>query len=435
LTDFWARELGRFAVHAALAAAALWTLLVPARPLVARFVAAVAASSVVHPAYDVDVREYCDKAAVIARDGNPRAQETRWNGERFYRTLGWSLPLAGWYRVTGMPETPQARVRSAQALEILAACGTTALLLALGRRLGRETAGRLAALLYATFLPAVVYALIPFTETWTTFLVVASAYLFERLRAEEGPRAALVGAAFGLLQGLVLITRTELFFMPLVAAALLLREKRARALAPIAAGLALLAVPFVVNHEMRDGYPGHLRTSVQGGRILYFGNNPIEVNGQGNATPAVNRRVYELYAEDATGGKARDEAVAWMKAHPLAAVANAPKKLHFLWLAEPQGFTWELDTPPASAAGRVVAAMRHAAWVQSLVLLALGLVALKRGFVPRFWAALLVLHALVWCVLAASQRNRYPLEPFLMLGAAAWFAERSKDARGATRAS
>src|SRR5580765_6306944 len=116
----WTSELARFAAHAAVAAALVWALLVPGRRVVARTFVRVGAMSrgravilavaltlatrlalmpVVHPVYDADIKEYCEKAAAIATDGNPRAQETRADGTLFYRTLGYSLPLAGWYRV------------------------------------------------------------------------------------------------------------------------------------------------------------------------------------------------------------------------------------------------------------------------------------------------------------------------------------------------
>lgn len=442
----WTSELTRFAAHAAVAVALAAVLLGPARGWTQRTMTRVGAMTrgravllavaltlatrvallpAVHPIYEADIAEYCEKAAAIARDGHPRAVETRADGSRFHRTLGYSLPLAGWYRVTGMPQTPAGRVRAAQAFNLACAAGVSWLLVLLGAALARETAGRVAALLHATFLPAVMFSLLPYTETWTTLLVVASALLFQRLRT-GAPRSVLAGAAFGAAQGLLLITRTEFFWMPLLAAAWLLRERGSRAVAPLAAAALLALVPFGVNHEMRDGYPGHLRTSVQGGLILYFGNNPIEVNGYGNATPEVAAHVRELYAKDPTGGLARDEAVAWMKEHPLAALGNAPKKLYHLWLAEPQGFGWHIGAGREPGTDRVLAAaLRHAAWAQALCLLLLGAAGLARWrTAPRFWIAVLALHAATWSVLAASTRNRYPLEPLLMFVAVAWMETR-----------
>ncbi len=442
----WPSELSRFAGHAAVAALLVVVLLGPARAWTVRIVAPIRAKvaamtrgravllavvltlatrlalvSAVHPVYETDVREYCEKAAAIAEDGHPRAQETRADGSRFYRSLGYSLPLAGWYRVTGMPETPEGRVRSAQAFNLIAACGVAWLLVLLGAALSRETAGRVAALVYATFLPAIMFSLLPYTETWTTLLVVASALLFEKLRRGDSG-TVLAGAVFGLVQGLLIITRTEFSWMPFLAAAWLLRERGRQAIAPLAASAFLALVPFAVNHEMRDGYPGHLRTSVQGGLILYFGQNPIEVNGHGNATPPVVAHVRDLYAKDPTGGLARDEAIAWMKEHPLAALGNAPKKLFHLWLAEPQGFGWHIGAGREGGTDRVLAgSLRHAAWVQALCLLIVGIAGLVRWReAPRFWIAVIGLHAATWCVLAASTRNRYPLEPLLMVAAVAW---------------
>jgi hypothetical protein len=441
----WPSELARFAVHAAVAAVLVWILLGPARPFVARFVARVGAMSggrsivlavgltlatrlalmpVVHPVYSADIMEYCEKAAAIATDGNPRAQETKPDGTHFYRTLGYSLPLAGWYRVTGMPDTPAGRMRSAQWFNIAAACAVAALLIALGTAVGRATAGRVAALVYATFLPAIIFTLLPYAETYATLLFVASVYVFAKLRDASFTRVFTLGAAFALLQGLLFITRTEFAWMPLLAVVVFVRDRGVGAIVPLLFTAWFFFIPFAVNHEMRDGYPGHLRTSVQGGLILYFGNNPIEVNGDGNATPEVVKRKEELYRIDPTGGLAADEAVAWIKEHPLTAVANAPKKLYHLWFAEPQGFTWHVAAGRDPGTNGVLAGvLRHAAWAQALCLLALGVVGLTRRGAPfAFWAAVVALHAATWCALAASTRNRYPLEPLLMIAAAAWIS-------------
>jgi len=211
--------------------------------------------------------------------------------------------------VTGMPESHEGRLRAAQALNVLAAAAVAALLALLGATIGHEIPGRVAAFGYALYLPAATFSLIPYTETWATLLVVASALLFERLLRGDGSRALALGAAFGAAQGLLLITRTEFAWMPLLAAAVLVRELRAAAIFPLMVAAVFLLVPLAVNHQMRDGYPGSLRTSVQGGLILYYGNNATEVTGQGNATQAVQDEVAALYAEDPTGASARDAAL------------------------------------------------------------------------------------------------------------------------------
>ena len=62
------------------------------------------------PRHHADVKEYVDKAALIADEGTPREQEVRDAGWHFYRTLGWALPLAGWFRATGTRSVLSARV-------------------------------------------------------------------------------------------------------------------------------------------------------------------------------------------------------------------------------------------------------------------------------------------------------------------------------------
>ena len=382
-----------------------------------------AAMTTFEPRYKADTKEYVEKAEAIADEGSPRRQEVADDGTIFYRPLGSSLVLAGWYRLTGTRGLLSARVHG-----VLLACAAAWLVVVLGRTVGRETEGRLAALAYAAFLPHVYFATIPYTETLVTVLVLAISIQFERLRTDVGGwRAAL---ALGLCAGWLVITRTELAWIVLLTSALLAWERRrelSEAVAPIALSLAMCAVPFVVNHELRAGYPGHLRTSCQGGLILYFGNNATAVNGFGNATPPVAAEVRALYQRDPTGGLARDTAIAWMREHPFQVVANAPKKAFHLWLAEPQGFGWHagVERPPSPTGmdATLSRVLRSAAYVQSLLLLIVAAAGWRLlGRERRFWTWTLALHLGVWCLLASSTRNRYPLEPWLLLAAAAWVA-------------
>lgn len=406
----------------------------PLRALVVAAALTAAVRIALLPAFEpvgtTDIAEYVEKAETIVRDGHPRAQETRADGSRFHRTLGWSLSLAGWYAATGTRG-----VRSAQVFGVVVACATSALILALGRACGRDVEGRVAALLHAVQIPHVMFALLPYSETWTTFLVAAAAWAFARIRGGGASARgdAALAAVLGVAAGWIVITRTELLWLPFVAAGFLAAGRGVRGLVPAALVLAGAAVPFAVNHSMRDGYPGHLRTSVQGGLILYFGNNPIEVNGHGNATEPVVARVKELYAKDRTGAAARDEALAWMRDHPVQVVLNAPKKAFHLWIAQPQGLGWLVqEGQPGGMAPALARPLAWAGHVQSLLLLALG-IAGWRLLVPdrRLWATILVAHLALWCLLAASPRNRYPLEPFLMFAAAAWLVERARSGTAA----
>jgi 4-amino-4-deoxy-L-arabinose transferase-like glycosyltransferase len=370
------------------------------------------------PPYRTDVKEYVEKAEAIADDGTPRRQEVKPDGRIFYRPLGSSLALAGWYRLTGTRGLLSARVHG-----IVLACAAAWLLLVLGRTIGRETEGRLAALGYATLLSHAVFATIPYTETFTTVLVLGISIAFERVRRDLGGSGA--AAALGLLGGWLTITRTELVMLPLLALLLLLWERRrewTEALAPCAVAGVLFLVPLAVNYDLRAGYPGTLRTSCQGGLILYFGNNPIEVNGYGNATPAVQAAVEAMRVRDPSGDLARDAALGWMAEHPGEVLLNSPKKAFHLWLAEPQGFGWHAAAgrPPAEMERTTAAILRSAAYVQSLLILVAGLAGRRLlGAERRLWTWTLVVHLGAWCLLAASARNRYPLEPWLLLAAAA----------------
>ncbi|MCG3135791.1 MAG: hypothetical protein HMLKMBBP_03547 [Planctomycetes bacterium] len=437
----WPAELLAFAPHAAAAAAFAAALsLAPVRSRIAswrdaaagwsRWRAAIlvvvaivsvraALMASFEPHFSHDVEEYVTKAEAILRDGHPRNAERNAAGTLFYRPQGMSLALAGWYLVTGTAGLASARVFG---IACAAVCGLA--ILSLGRALRRDGEARLAALAYAALLPHAVFAVIPYTETFATMLVVAASAAFERVRrGEAGLRGAL---AFGFLLGWVGITRTELVvLLPAGFAAWFAcwRPQRVRAAVLSAVAAAACAVPFAVNHSLRDGYPGTLRTSVQSGLILYFGNNPIEVNGYGNASPPVVARVREMYAEDPTGGAAADAALAWIREHPGEAAANAPKKAWHLWLGRPQGFGWHAARgAPEGLARGASRVLESLAWAQSLALLGLGVFALaatlRRDAAFRWWRWSLLAHLAVWCALATSARNRYPLEPWLLLAAA-----------------
>ena len=142
----------------------------------------VAAMTTFEPRYKADTAEYVEKAEAIADEGSPRRQEVADDGTIFYRPLGSSLVLAGWYRLTGTRGLLSARVHG-----VLLACAAAWLIVVLGRTVGRETEGRLAALAYAAFLPHVFFASIPYTETFVTLLVLAISILFERCLLYTSP--------------------------------------------------------------------------------------------------------------------------------------------------------------------------------------------------------------------------------------------------------
>lgn len=398
-----------------------------ARALLLIVVIALGARFALIPAFEprdhADVKEYVEKAAQIADHGTPREQEVRQQGWHFYRTLGWSLPLGGWYKLTGTRSLLSARVFCALLSGLVAV-----LIVFLGGLAVSERVGRAAGLAYAVFLPHVQFAVVPYSETWATFLMVASALAFEQLRRGEqstGRRLAW-SLGLGLSVGCLLITRAEFLWLPALVCALLLWRHRRQMLPWVAASALILigcAVPVIVNHTIRSGYPGWMRTSSQGGLILYFGNNPIHVNGHGNATPEVSAKVRAMYAEDPTGGSTRQAALDWMKRHPGQVLANMPLKAVYLWIATPQGFGWLAQTGEPQGLHRGLAAvLRWTAHIQALGLLVLGVLAFWKTYRPAYalWIVLILLHLGMWSLLAASPRNKYPLEPFLLIAAAAW---------------
>ncbi len=387
------------------------------------------------PVYESDGQEYVEKAALIADSGSPREQETQEGRRPFYRALGYPLGLAAWYRVTGTRGLDSARW-----FGIAVAAATAWLVLVLGRRVAGEAAGRAAALAFACHLPLAVFSAVPYAETWAGMLLVAACLGLQALReAETSSARCLLGAATGGALGLLVVTRPEFLWMPPLFGLFLAIERRrefGRWLAPVGCVLAGTLLLLGVNHAMRDGYPGTLRLSVQGGLILFFGNNPIAVNGTGNATPDVARAAQELYAEDPSGAAARDAALAWMAAHPIEVLANVPKKLHHLWLShDPQGFGWHARTGLPGGLHPVAGGLlRRLGWLQSLVVLVLAILTFRRRPPAlRPWIWILVAHTVVWCVLAPSSRNRYPVEPLLIVAATVCLVTRSGRDAPATR--
>jgi hypothetical protein len=229
------------------------------------------------------------------------------------------------------------------------------------------------------------------------------------------------------LLGLLLITRPEYLWLPFaVVGVVVLRHRGSPGvlLTPVVLGLLALAAPFVVNHTMRAGYPGLMRTSVQGGLILYFGNNPLEVNGHGNGTPATRERLAELSRGDPLRRRATAEALAWMKEHPLSVVANVPKKLYHLWLGKPEGFDWHARAgQPGGLPLGINRVLGAVAWVQWLLLLSAGLIGLLQ-FRDRLSPLLFLLLAqsALFALLSATPRFHLPFDPLLALGAGLWLA-------------
>ncbi|MCU0726746.1 MAG: hypothetical protein MUE73_13325 [Planctomycetes bacterium] len=370
------------------------------------------------PPDTVDMREYVEKAKAIAADGHPREQESRPDGTRVYRALGYPLALAGWYAATGWTGTSSARC-----FNTVLAMLTAWLLVVTGERLRCPAEGRIAALLMAIHLPHAIFSVIPYGETWATLLLLGTlaalhttSDALSRARPGAGP-AAIAGALLGLL----LITRPEYLWLPAaIAMTGFLRHRGSglKLLTPVSAGLLALAIPFLVNHAMRVGYPGVLRISVQGGLILYFGNNPLEVNGHGNGTPATRERLAELSRGDPLRRRATAEALGWMKANPLSVLANVPKKLHHLWLAKPEGFDWHVR---AGQSGGLPLGLNRflgaVGWLQWLLLFAAGLLGLFR-FRDRFAPLILLILAqsALFGLLSAVPRFHLPFEPVLALG-------------------
>lgn len=340
-------------------------------------------------------------------------------GQHAFYSIGYPLVLAPFFAVLG------AKTGVAFAVNLLLALLSAGLLVLVGRgcRLSPQ-AQKLALLGYALWLPGVWNCTMLARENLSTPLLLAVVWCALRLlEAPSARRALAAGAAWGaaVLAG---SSALPLVMAPTLAILLAARAPvaaRARALAMMAAGAALVLAPWGLATRAMLGAP---TLSTNTGFNLYIGNNPAATGRFVSiaATP-MGPRWHQLLATRGEVGATQalgEEAQAWIAAHPLEATRLAATKLALFWAPN-------LPDARDIAASPAMAVVRLGEVTQYLLFVVLGVAALASRRIARphravmlaaiagFWA----LHALAYII----DRYRDPVMPLMILLAASALAE------------
>jgi 4-amino-4-deoxy-L-arabinose transferase-like glycosyltransferase len=376
---------------------------------------------------DLDPKAYDEWAQRIAAGD--------WVGTRpFFVDPLYAYFLAALYKLTGH------NLLVVRLCQLGFGVATCALVATTGQRLFSLAAGRLAALLYAIYKPALFYEANIEKTALATVLCLAGLGLVLRRRAAA---VAFGGAALGLAT----LARANLLVAGPLALGFLLwrgrpRERASLALAFAAGMVAVLGPCLLRNHHLGGGF---VLTS-SAGQNFYLGNNPLNpVGGYGylpfvRPYPALEEVDFAREAERRTGGKLstgevsrfwRREALAYLRAEPLAAARVFGNKV--LLLLTDYEVPDDQDPYFLAKYSRVLA-LPLPSFGSLLPLALIGMVALGE---PKRTEARLVLWFLPAYGLAVASffvlaRFRMPAVPVLALFAAAglrWLVTRARARR------
>jgi 4-amino-4-deoxy-L-arabinose transferase-like glycosyltransferase len=176
-----------------------------------------------------------------------------------------------------------------------------------------------------------------------------------------------------------------------------------------------LMAPWWLHNYAR--YHQFVHLNLAAGMVLYSGNNPINLSGGGVAPKDVDVEPFAKFTNplkrDAAFKKA---AIDYIKSNPWHFVAMMPVKFSRLW--QPWPYTDEFQ-------GTLTVIVSIVAAVPAFMLALAGLVLTLRPFLIRLLPCLVYLGylTLVHMVTFGSVRYRVPLEPFILMFAAAGLVE------------
>ena len=265
------------------------------------------------------------------------------------------------------------------------------------------------------------------SEPLYSALALATVWLLQKAGDSTGRRQLGLGLGAGMLAGAALLTKEAMiFFLPLAAAWLVLRRRRGLALV-LAAGVAVVAVPWIVrNYLVHDRF---VLTAAHGGVTLWTGNNPLSP-GEGDlaANPEMARA--RVAFEDSHPGLSNldldelyyREVLRFVSEHPLRLLALDVTKLFYTFV--PIGPSYQLHSRRYYAASLVSYGLLAPVAVVGLWRL------FKRGLQSRLWAVGLLFASTVVMSLVffPQERFRIPvIDPSAIVAAAVcWGGKRSR---------
>jgi 4-amino-4-deoxy-L-arabinose transferase-like glycosyltransferase len=374
------------------------------------------------PPVGSDDKEYKELAVSLAHgggyvlEGRPTA----------YRTPGYPLFISGVYLLFG--ESDRA-LRLVQALLDVGAC---ALLYLLGRRLRSGPVGLVAAGIFALFPSQVLYTSEIMSETVFTFLLLLVAWLATSASAGRAWTDLLVGFLIGIL----ILVRSTAAVLPIVVILACRRPKTPLLRTLGSSAIVALTALVVTTPWLYRNYAtfGRVSLSSNVGINLWIGNHE-GANGSFTFPPTGNplHSLDDDYLRSDTGvSRALRHMAEHTGAYP---VLLAKKWAHFLaadyWLA------LSIDPIPGARQYPNAATLfsRIDPWLLALVqvpfMLVLvagmwGLVCWKDPVNPTltFSRAIILSWLGIHLLFFAVARHRFPIVPFLMLGAAYLWMER-----------
>lgn len=339
---------------------------------------------------------------------------------------GYSFALAPLYKVFGDDQ------RVAKAFNAIAGALTVLPVFYLGRRLGGaargDATGLLAAALFAVMPSLVYWTASLFSEPLFTFGVAATLALAAWAGDREGARPRIAACfAVGLALIATSFVRSQGTLMIVPAAVLLLRSRDARALvrtfAPVAAGIALLAVPWAIRNEAVMGRPypinSNLGYNLRIAHAPYSTGTSVPPDDLWAEKPGISFKERELLFDDV----GRRRALTYARTHPAREAELAVKRVTYLLRSDAEAavqWSESLGTTKLRAGNRgLFILLGDLFWYPVLILAALSVFAIGRSRMAwAMWSAAGV-WVLLHTVFAGEPRYHVPIVPVLTILAAA----------------
>jgi 4-amino-4-deoxy-L-arabinose transferase-like glycosyltransferase len=382
-------------------------------------------------------------AAASASIGVSFGSDLRYEDEREYVMLASQLADHGRYSLDGVTATgyrPPGYPFALAALHVLGldiigmrlanavlAGAVVGLVFLIGRRLGSEVVGAIAAAIVALH-PLLLYTSATlYPQTLGAVLLLALLLVVLRVETSTGSPALILAAMGGLLAGVLLLTVPSFAVMVGLVPLWLLWRRRASALVPIVIFVAIACLP-VAAWTVRNmrAFDAFVPVATNSGFNLLLGNSPETTPSSGTE---VDISKYDIEArrrmldEVETDRYFRSEALEWVRENPLDAATLYAGKVA-------NAFTIRTDLATQESSESALQTLVLGIYFLPL----LGLVVVRVAFVRRLplrrgeglllWT--FVLNVLATAVFFTRIRFRLPLDPLLALTVAvlmtAWLA-------------
>jgi 4-amino-4-deoxy-L-arabinose transferase-like glycosyltransferase len=362
--------------------------------------------------YDYQTQQLADGNGYIDYQGNPTAH---W-------PPGYPMTLAPLYYLFDN------NTLSAPMLNVVLGGATVLLLYLLGSRLFNRRVGLTAALLLALFPNQVFFSSLTLTETlFTTILVLILVLVVYLMLGQRAPRLWQVGLTGALIGYAALVRGESLLLMAFIVPALLLRWRSWRRVLTYAAvllvGMAVIIAPWTVRNVVR--MKSFILISTSGTEAFWVGHHP---GADGRITGFDVGFRYEPLTNPEREVKinevALDEALSFIRHHPLEDIELIPSKLFFLYKDDGSSMHWvqleEFTIPPQ--AGAFFGGLASVYYWVALLVAAVGA---RAWFSLREPGKALLVGAVVYWTLIfgvvffGDNRFHFPIIPILSLWAAA----------------